>query len=968
MKLEGGFLGMTEKDRQELVIKVSDLIYRVFEGKKTTHSEILEKANQLLPIIEPTISSDSPEYKYLLDSAIDLFEQEVGIKVYEPDIIDKEYDKELWLYKVKSQIPHSHFDRYKLYLRKEGFSNKVIEESIAPTCEKILSRCANPKCSSKFEQKRGLVVGDVQSGKTANYLALANMAYDYGYKIIVLLAGTTDSLRIQTQKRVDSGVIGANSNSIGDEIEYCGVGVFNEEHYVVPFTNQDNDFAKFIQKNLNAEISDFKKPVILVVKKNKSILESVIKQLKSALKDYDSSSILIIDDEADNASISTAPIGKAPTTINKCIREIFNKFPIASYVGFTATPFANIFINPIDEDEDFLDLFPADFVIQLRAPENYFGGYKVFPHEGTEEYPRPLRLICEKEKNFLPVVHKKDIEYFAIADSLKEAIGSFLINCVVRTNRGHLKKHRSMMINITRYNDVQDRVYDRVLAYVDKLKNIIEQTSYMPVEKFIKNEEMEKLHRLYTTTDFYASVREGLDFDGNEIYEKLSWNTIQAGLYDEISQFEVVTVNSRNGKMNSKKEGKKQRFDYESYSETGARVIAIGGLVLSRGLTLEGLMVSYFSRNAGAYDTLLQMCRWFGYRPKYDDLCRVYISQDNIDSFSAVLAAVDDLKKQFKEMEQSRKKPENFGLMVRERPDTLETTLLITARNKLRNSEEIICQLNYGGVYADTSKLLKDENINRHNYDAFEEFYKGLEFSEIDGRYMVQNVWKHDVAKFISKLKIHYCNKKFDVQGLSEYIVESDIFEYWDVVIATGDSTLFPNFMGKRKAATRSFRTSGIDDQFIRIGGVNNRVLDPSILDSGLVKEKIDNFLNDINAEREKNGEEPKKYLSAKDYLKIRENPILVIYPIELLTEVRPEEVLARFGSYSEELKQKLVDEKQIVFEKFSEIPLMAFAVAFPDKESSTRFRYRANLQKLRELTENLEVNDEDEGEEDNDD
>lgn len=968
MKLEGGFLGMSEMDRQELVIKAADLIYRVFEGKKTTHSEIIEKANQLLPIIAPSISSDSPEYKSLLEAAIDLFEQEVGIKVFDPNIIDKEYDKELWLYKIKANIPHPYIDRYKLYLRKEGFANAVIEKSIIPTCEKILSRCVNPRSNSKQKPMRGLVVGDVQSGKTANYLALANMAFDYGYKIVVLLAGTTESLRVQTQKRVDVGIIGANSNTIGDEIKYFGVGEYNKEHYVVPFTNQDNDFAKFIQKNLNAEISDFKKPVILVVKKNKNILESVNKQLKSALKDFDSSSILIIDDEADNASISTAPIGQDPTTINRCIREIFNKFPIASYVGFTATPFANIFINPTDDNEHFLDLFPADFIIQLRAPENYFGGYKVFPHEDTEEYPRPLRLISEKENDFLPVIHKKDAEYFALADSLKEAIGSFLINCVVRTNRGHQTKHRSMMINITRYNDVQDRVYDRVLAYVDKLKNIIEQSSYMPVEKFIKNEEMEKLHRLYTTTSFYASVRNGLDFDGNETYEKLSWDTIQAGLYDEISRFEVVTVNSRNGKMNSKKEGKKQRFDYELYGETGARVIAIGGLVLSRGLTLEGLMVSYFSRNAGAYDTLLQMCRWFGYRPKYDDLCRVYISQDNIDSFSAVLAAVDDLKNQFREMEQNRRKPEKFGLMVREKPDTLETTLLITARNKLRNSEEIIYQLNYGGVYADTSKLLKDEDINKHNYSVFKDFYNKFQFSDVNGRYMVQNVWKHDVASFISKLKIHYCNKKFDVQGLSEYIADSDVFEYWDVVIATGESTLFSNFIGKRKAATRSFRISGDGDKFIRIGGVNNRVLDPGILDSGLAKGKIDEALDNINAEREKNGEKAKKYLSATDYLKIRETPVLVIYPIELLTEVSDEEVKARFGSCSAELRKKLVDEKQSVLKKFSDIPLMAFAVAFPDKESSKRFRYRANLQKIKELTENLEVNDEDEGEGDNDD
>ena len=310
---------MSEQEKYDLIVKASDLLYRVFEGKKNTHSEILEKALLLLPIITPTLTPGTLEYQEILNGAIDLFEREVGIKTFDPDIIDKDYDQDLWLYKVKPTISHAYFDRYKLYLRKEGFSIKVIEEDIAPTCEKILSRCANPKCESKHEQKRGLVVGDVQSGKTANYLALINMAYDYGYKIVVLLAGMTDSLRIQTQKRTDTGVIGAISDTIGNDIIYCGVGEYNEDHYAVPFTNQGNDFAKFIQKNLNAAISDFKKPVVLVVKKNKSILESVIKQLQSALKDFDSSSILIIDDEADNASISTAPPGKDPTTINKCI-------------------------------------------------------------------------------------------------------------------------------------------------------------------------------------------------------------------------------------------------------------------------------------------------------------------------------------------------------------------------------------------------------------------------------------------------------------------------------------------------------------------------------------------------------------------------------------------------------------------------------------------------------------------------
>jgi len=965
---------MNEQEKYDLTVKAADLIYRVFEGKKKTHSEILEKAVLLLPIIVPTLSPASLEYQGILNGAIDLFEREVGIKTFDPNIIDKDYDQDLWLYKVKPTISHAYFDRYKLYLRKEGFSVKVIEEDIAPTCEKILSRCANPKCESKHEQKRGLVVGDVQSGKTANYLALMNMAYDYGYKIVVLLAGMTDSLRVQTQKRTDSGVIGAISDTIGNDIIYCGVGEYNEDHYAVPFTNQGNDFAKFIQKNLNAAISDFKKPVVLVVKKNKSILEAVIKQLQSALKDFDSSSILIIDDEADNASISTAPAGKDPTTINKCIRTIFNKFPIASYVGFTATPFANIFINPEDSDDDFLDLFPADFIVQLHAPGNYFGGYKVFPHEEDNVLPRPLRLISEEENNFLPVIHKKDIDYPGLADSVKEAIMSFLINCVARTARGHVTKHRSMMINISRYNDVQDRIYDRIDEYITKLKNIIEQTSSLPLEQFLLNADMKALHQLYTGDEFYKPVREGYyDSEENVTYEAISWDTIQQGLYDEIRQFEIVTVNSRNGKMSSHKDGKKQRFDYGDYEKTGARVIAIGGLVLSRGLTLEGLMISYYSRNAGAYDTLLQMCRWFGYRPKYQDLCRVYMTQINIDSFSAVLAAVDNLKTQFAEMEAQKKSPKDFGLMVRESPDSLETTLLVTARNKMRSTEQIICQLNYGGVYADTSKLLKNPAHNRDNFSAFEELYNSLCFSDHNGRYMARGVWKQQVADFIAKLKIHYVNKKFDIQGLSEYIADSDIFTHWDIVIAKGSSKKFPDFLGIEcmHAATRSFHSAGESDKFIRIGGTNNRVLDPGILDSGLdhlTKEKREEILAQKNAKREAEGKKPQKELTAKDYLKEREYPILVIYPIELLTEVTSNEVKARFGCDTDEYRKIIKQEKEQLCDLFGDIPLMAFAVAFPDKESPKRFTYRANLQKLKELTENLEVTDDEEGEDDSDD
>lgn len=937
--------------------KTSDMLYRFFDGQKKTHSEIQEKAELFLNITMPQAKA-LPEYGDILYAIVEIFELEVGNKTYNPNVLSKDKASTHWFYKAKPVTNHSFFDRYKLYLRQDGFSLKAIE-NIELVCEKILSHCANPKTESLKEQRRGLVVGDVQSGKTANYLGLMNMAYDYGYKIVILLAGLTDSLRIQTQKRTDKGVIGAKSDTIGNTIEYCGVGLYNEDHYVVPFTNQENDFARFIQRNLNASISDIRKPVVLVVKKNKKILESVVERLQSALKGFDSKSILIIDDEADNASISTARPGKDPTTINRCIRGIFNKFPIASYVGFTATPFANIFINPIDEDDENLDLFPSDFIIQLNAPDAYFGGRKVFPADDAEP-ARHVRLLDENEDYFLPVVHSIDDEYLGLADSLKEAIHSFLINNVVRTLRCHQTKHRSMMINITRFNNMQSKIWDKVSEYIEKLKNIIEQDSWKSTEDFIQNEEMRAIYDLYCHSEFYSQIRDG---NAEEDYNPISWEEIKDGLNAEIQQFMVVVVNSRNGKMSQlNADGKSIRFDYEKYEDVGARVIAIGGMVLSRGLTLEGLMVSYYSRNAGAYDTLLQMCRWFGYRPKYEDLCRVYLSQINVDRFDAVLDAVADLKQQFAEMDRQGKTPKDFGLMVKQSPETLETTLLITSRNKSYHTETIEYHLNYGGVYADTSKLYRGADKNNANIRLFNQFYSKLSdkfaWDEEHKRFWASDVHQFDIADLIRGLKIPFINKKFDTEGLSEYIESSDIFPWWDVVIATGDTkNARMYFMNNEHlpAPQRSFHVG--NDEYIRIGGTNNRVLEPGIFNTGLwlSDEKKQEIIRrkTENANGKKSDE-----VTAIDYLYERDKPVLVIYPIDLKTTPSKNEIDS-FSCSKEELEAKKISIKEALGEN---VPLLAFAVGFPKKESDVIVTYRMNKVKYAELTRDLEVTDEDEG------
>ncbi|GHU54949.1 hypothetical protein FACS1894132_10340 [Clostridia bacterium] len=631
-----------------IITKALTMLEAFLEKKPTAHQELVEKAESILNIIG-VVNSDK-DFQSILNEVIYRYESNVGLKTFDPDVLVNDPTDDIW-FTTQSGEERPYFKRYSAYLRQSGWDTDAID-NLEINCEKTISHCANPKGSPDelSSKKRGMVMGDVQAGKTANYLGLINMACDYGYRVIILLAGLTNSLRKQTQDRVDYGFIGAYSKSIGSGmIEFIGVGEQSHQYYGIPLTNADWDFKKYIQKTTNAQATDFNKPVILVVKKNAAILRSVHEWLKPGNHNISGDNILIIDDEADNASPNTNKPDYDPTAVNRTIRDIYNNFPIASYIGFTATPFANIFINPFDNDE-FKDLFPHDFIVQLNPPSTYFGGERIFPEDGS--LTSTIRLLDTNEPDFIPVKHKTDLVVYSLPESLKEAILSFAIINVVRTLRGDKTKHRSMMINVTALNNPQDSVNRAVVAYLTILKNIIEQDSYKSENEFILNAEMRKMYDLYTVgdgngVDFYASVRD--DF---------AWIDIQHGLYEEIKQFETTIINNRySGDL---------CYDYADHADKGSRVIVIGGFVLSRGLTLEGLCVSYYSRSATAYDTLLQMCRWFGFRPNYEDLCRIYLSQSSIDSFNSVMEAIRDLKDQFREMELQGKQPSDFGLMVKE--------------------------------------------------------------------------------------------------------------------------------------------------------------------------------------------------------------------------------------------------------------------------------------------------------------
>lgn len=892
-------------------------------------------------VLEMSIFNDSDKEK-IKNNIYEKYITNIGIVNPDAEFLVKDKTINNWM--ENTSVSTEYFNRYIEYLRDQDFPEDSIEKMTKST-NNILARCADPNNvnDSDNTKKKGLVMGDIQSGKTANYTALINLAADYGYKVIVLLAGMTDSLREQTQKRVDSGFIGAKSDTISSSIiKFVGVGIEENKYYAIPLTNNNSDFAKIVRENQNTNSSDFNKPLILVVKKNKSVLTQVKDYLKPGINGITSKNILIIDDEADNASIDTKG-GDTPSTINGLIRDLFNNFTIASYIGFTATPFANIFINPYDEVYN-KDLFPSDFIVQLCEPSSYFGANKVFENLGDIERPeyKHIEILDPHEKDFLLLTHKKDDEIFSvIPNSLKKAINNFILVNVIRTLRGKKNSHRTMMINISRFNPIQYKIADRVNDYVDIMKNTISQTYKSDFNSFIRDPYMKDLYEAYND-NFFSDIR-----------EEFTWDQIQEGLNDEIQQFIVAVINNDN---------KKNRFNYEDYEEEGARVITIGGFILSRGLTLEGLMISYFNRKANAYDTILQMCRWFGYRPGYEDLCRIYMTQENIDNFEDVIDAVSNLKDQFKQMELQNKTPEDFGLMVKQSPARLNTQMLIyngkeklekmnvTSKNKMKNTETKTITLNYNGLAVDTSKMFSDPKINDYNKNIIDKLFselkeKNLKLSLIGGRLMIQRIPKTIISDFVKKFKLPIQNRCFDVESLSEYIKNSTTMQEWDLVIATGSKSVNTNENENSSwkygdevipFVTRSFE---IDDptSIIRISGNRNRLYEPGIFNSGLNQEQLDKAKNNMISREGKN-------MIATDYLNINRRPLLVIYPIRLnKTDI------AMASEY--EIK---------AIENFNYgTPLFGIALGFPGMETNERVTYVLNQVKLEQLALDFEYEEE---------
>ncbi|WP_051627628.1 Z1 domain-containing protein, partial [Flavobacterium seoulense] len=647
-----------------------------------------------------------------------------------------------WLYSSKDDINWELWSRYKSYMHEIDPSFPI--NDLDDFTDRILDKCVNPNQKGSWD-RRGMVVGHVQSGKTSNYVGLINKATDAGYKVIIVIAGTISSLRRQTQERIDEGYVGRSSSAFllnKAENRIRGVGKYTVGTEIYPLTSSnyvkkdEGDFSIKIAKNANIPIG--KNPVVFVIKKNKTILENLIhwlsndsniKYVNGQPKLFDVPA-LIIDDEADAASVNATKDINDIKTINKLIRTLLNIFDQNTFVGYTATPYANLFI-PQDFNDELTtivkgktyfigeDLFPKDFIINIIAPKNYIGAAKIFGLENpvTGESHEPLnifRVIDDYDPPFFRTINKnnKDDLPEYLPKSLETAIKSFILTCAIRRLRGHEKKHNSMLVHVALYVKWIDRVASLVNERMKDFQNYISAND----SKFLKELEELYINDFLPTTE---NIIENIDYKDNRI-ELHDWDSVKTELKKAASKIDVRAVHGTRSTTNLEYHNIDE-IDYSRY-EDGLSVIAVGGGRLARGITLEGLSTSYYLRTTRMYDSLMQMGRWFGYRPGYVDLCRLYTTETIYEWFNHITMATEEMRCDFDEMTTRNLKPKDFTLKVRNH----HGLLAITSVAKLFWAQDI--SVSFSGSNPQTYLLLKDKKSIQNNFNNLKNLFERLGF------------------------------------------------------------------------------------------------------------------------------------------------------------------------------------------------------------------------------------------------
>jgi hypothetical protein len=728
-----------------------------------------------------------------------------------------------WLTAARSK-DWPYWQRYQSMLETK-MSVKAVD-ALDESTDHILGLLEDPKREGRWD-RRGLVVGHVQSGKTGNYTGLVCKAADAGYKIVIVLAGLHNNLRSQTQIRLEEGFLGYETSAKGDSVRVIGVGEFDSDTEIRPncATNRSNngDFNTKVAQHY--AISPEQRPWLFVVKKNKTVLESLLKWIRNHVADSKDADgrplvtnlpLLLIDDEADHASVDTGeqlfnPDGTPddehqPKAINSRIRKILHAFAKKAYVGYTATPFANIFIHRRGAtSEEGPDLFPQSFIVNLAAPSNYVGPARVFGLRSQDGRSGGLPLVREVDdhvdstgkEGWMPAKHKTDHVPLCSGGTTR-----FLRRCArpsapssspARPGRsggrdGSTRPCWSTSRATTpcrRASAGRSRTWSSVSGRGSSADSSATSfsTSGAASGSPISPPPPRPSPRRCPDRSPTARCRPGTT----------SWPSCRR-----------LSGTSTSGPSTGPR---RTHLDYSENEGTGLKVIAIGGDKLARGLTLEGLCVSYFVRTSKMYDTLMQMGSWFGYRPGYIDLCRLYTSGDLVEWFGHIADAAEELRQEFDTMAAVGSTPENYGMKVQSHP-----VLMVTSPLKMRSAKSL--QLSFSGEVLETVAFHRDPEILAKNLAAAERLLDAAGAPAEDGSvvrrrgtstqewkgYLWNGVPADLVADFFSSYLTHPAARKVNSALLCDFVramAANGELTSWTVVLMGGGEGESHEFCGR---------------------------------------------------------------------------------------------------------------------------------------------------------------------------
>ena len=612
-------------------------------------------------------------------------------------------------------------------------------------------------------KRKGLVVGYVQSGKTTNYSAVIAKAIDRGYRFIIVLAGMHNILREQTQKRLE---------------DYIGTAYREMNQHIQLLTHRGAD--------IEDEVSWYPETTSLaVVKKQSERLQALLDLMEKAKSEgeLDDVKVLMIDDESDQATPNTAEQREEYSKVNKLIRQIWDQVQQGSYVAYTATPFANFLMNPNDEErytefvksddsdksedetiERYPGLYPSDFIYALGRPKGYIGASHIFGNtlldaqdeDGTfvgEVEIDAVRNIEEEEAKILrPLTRKDGGNYMPkMVPTLEAAVQWFMIATALRRSRTQKKQHSSMLIHLSHLTETHFEVEKVIKNYISKLK-----------ENCGKPEINDAMQSLYERE---VDCMRGINPNG--VYPK--WDELKINVVDVINDAKCIVKNSST---------KNQKEELVYKEGEPATYIVIGGNALSRGLTLEGLICSYYLRTSKTYDALLQMGRWFGFRAGYEDLIRLWTTEDIQEDYRYLADIEDEIREEIRKIED----PSVVTVKIRDSRERLN----VTSPNKMRNA--VPENINSDKTYQVTVIEEQNDEILNNNIQALESLIKSIGSTQEalreknNGSYLFEGVSVGTIIEYLTNYQVDSSNPGMDSDRLVEWITEN-VTQNWNVVI-----------------------------------------------------------------------------------------------------------------------------------------------------------------------------------------